>query len=292
MSVIAFLKISARLCRAPIAFFTAYSAVTGYLLGPQRSPASGILTACAVFILASGASALNQCQERHLDTLMERTRRRPLPAHFVTPLWASSLSLILIIAGLALLFVSSGTIPFILGILAIFWYNGVYTRLKRLTAFAAVPGAVVGMISPAIGWSSAGGGLFDPKILALCFLFFMWQVPHFWIQLMDHGEEYERAGLPSLTSVLRKPQIARMTFTWICAAAISGMLLPLYGAIISPFLYFLLLPGAAWIIISGFKLVTPEWRSALAISTFRMINAYIVFVMSLVSIESLLLLTP
>jgi protoheme IX farnesyltransferase len=277
------------LYRLPIALFTAYSAITGFLLGPRPSFATGIMTAMAVLILAAGASALNQYQDRNFDARMERTRRRPLPSGLVTGrevLFAAGLS---IATGLALLALVAGTGPFLLGVLALGWYNGVYTLLKRSTAFAAVPGAVVGMIPPAIGWSAAGGALADPRLFVLCFLFFMWQVPHFWLQVLHHGEEYEHAGLPTLIGLLSRPQIARITFAWISAAAASGMLLPLYGAMSSPLLYFpLLLPGAAWTVLKGRRLLSKEGTQAMTLSAFRTINAYLLLVMSLLTTDSLL----
>ena len=286
MTASAFIKQAAGLCRTPIALFTAYSAVTGYLLAPHRSFWIGLTIALAVFILACGASALNQYQERDIDARMERTRLRPLPAGVISPFLALFLALVLIFSGLSLLVLAAGKGPASLGITALLWYNGVYTYLKRITAFAAVPGAFVGMIPPAIGWVAAGGRLADPRLLVVCFLFFMWQVPHFWLQILHHGEEYERAGLPSLTKVLTRGQIARVTFAWICATAAAGLLLPLYGDLTSSLLSFSLVPAAIWMIITGKKLSASQ-SSAPSLAAFRQMNAYIVFVMVLLTAQGL-----
>ena len=292
MTVLTFLKHAAAICRAPIAFFAACAAVTGYLIAQHRPLTPSAMTALAVFILASGASALNQYQERHIDARMERTRLRPLPAGVINPTRALFLALMLICAGLALLAVSGGGVPATLGMLAVVWYNGAYTYLKRITAFAAVPGAIVGMIPPAIGWTAAGGGFADPRLLAVCFLFFMWQVPHFWLQILHHGEEYEHAGLPSLSKVLGKQQIARITFAWICSASVSSLLLPLYGNLASPLLYGPLLFISIWTTAKGAKLVTARRSPALSLAAFRQLNIFIFTVMSLLSAEMIFFHAP
>ena len=46
-------------------------------------------------------------------------------------------------------------------VIAIIWYNGIYTPLKKKYALAVVPGSVIGAIPPAIGWVASGGYLFD-----------------------------------------------------------------------------------------------------------------------------------
>jgi protoheme IX farnesyltransferase len=292
MTVLTFLKHADAICRAPIAFFAACAAVTGCLIAQHRPLTPCAITAVAVFILASGASALNQYQERHIDARMERTRMRPLPAGVINPAHALFLALILICAGVTLLAVSGGGVPATLGMLAVAWYNGAYTYLKRITAFAAVPGAVVGMIPPAIGWASAGGGFTDPRLLAVCFLFFMWQVPHFWLQILHHGEEYEQAGLPSLSKVLGKQQIARITFAWICSASVSSLLLPLYGNLASPLLYGPLLFTSIWTMAKGAKLVTARRSTALSLAAFRQLNIFIFTIMSLLSAERIFFHAP
>ena len=275
----------ARLCRAPLSLFAAGSAGAGFLLGPRASAAEALLPFSAVFLLACGASALNQYQERDIDGKMERTRRRPLPSGDMSPREALAVAWFLIAGGeIALAFTGSAT-AMLLGAFALLWYNVVYTLLKRTTAFAAVPGALVGMIPPAIGWVAAGGVIRDPRLFIVSILFFLWQVPHFWLQVLHHGEEYEQAGLPSLTRVMTRQQIARVTFVWICSTAAAGILLPLYGAVTSPVLYFSLMPAAAWIVLQGTGLLRPQQASVRARSAFRQLNVYIVFVMILLSVE-------
>jgi protoheme IX farnesyltransferase len=197
----------------------------------------------------------------------------------------------MIITGLILI-AGAGAKALALGLVSLLWYNGVYTRLKKMTAFAAVPGAAVGMIPPAIGWAAAGGGLLDPRLSALCLVFFMWQVPHFWLLLLRRGEEYEQAGLPSLTAVMSRSQIARVTYIWIFAAAVSSLMLPLYGAVTAPVLCFALLPPAAWLIWSGRALAARRASVSPSPLLFRKINIYLFVVMTLLVFDNILSALP
>ena len=283
------LKSYLTLCRATLSLFAAASAATGYFLAPDHRLVGVFPAAVAVFLLACGASALNQYQEQDIDARMKRTRTRPLPSGSMAASHALILSCALILAGLALLATACVEQAAFLGLISLLWYNGIYTYLKKKTAFASVPGALVGAIPPAIGWVSAGGRLFDPLLLALCALFFLWQVPHFWLLLLNHGEEYEQAGLPSLFGVMSRPQIARVTFIWIVAASIASLSLPLYGALRSPGFYFMLLPGAGWLIWNGRVLLREGPEIPLSPALFRKINMYLLLIMSLLSLEHVFL---
>jgi protoheme IX farnesyltransferase len=276
-----------KLSRVWISLFAAFSAATGFFIGPSH-PLSGILLpAGATFLLASGASALNQYQERKLDAGMKRTCQRPLPSGALSPEHALSFSMGLILSGLIMLAQTGKLQALGLGLFALFWYNGFYTYLKKRTAFASVPGAVVGMVAPAIGWVFAEGALFSARLAAICFIFFMWQIPHFWLLLLHHADEYKKAGLPSLIDIMRPTQISRVTFTWIFAASVASLLLPLYGAIKSPIVYFLFIPPSIWLIWNAGRLVKRRPVPSLSPELFRKINIYLLFVMSLLSLENI-----
>jgi protoheme IX farnesyltransferase len=281
-------KTYSELCKVWISFFTAFSAATGYFLSPGSHQGSMMITLTGVFLLACGASALNQVQERDIDGHMERTCRRPLPSGRITPFHGFVVSFALASIGLFLLHTNSGRSAALLGLFALLWYNAVYTYLKRITAFAAVPGALVGAIPPAIGWVSAGGSIADPRLLALCFIFFMWQVPHFWLLILRHGKEYENAGLPSLTRVMGRNQIARITFAWIVAAAGATLALPLYGSVRSPLIFFSFFPLALWLIWKGRSLTGNNGPLTATPLLFRTMNLYLFIMMSLLCLESVL----
>ncbi len=275
-----------KLCKVSISLFAACSAATGYILA-AATPTSMIVPIIGIFLLACGSSALNQYQERGIDARMERTRHRPVPSGDMTARHAITVSLILITAGLFFLIYGVGMVAFGLGLGAVLWYNGAYTYLKKKTAFAAVPGALVGSIPPAIGWISGGGDLFSLRLLALCLLFFLWQVPHFWLLMLRHGNEYEEAGLPSLTGLLSRAQISRITFVWIFATAAASLLLPLYGMGSPIIVYFFLIPAAVWLIWTGATLLQRKTTDQ-PLFAFRRINGYIFIVMSLLSIDKFL----
>jgi protoheme IX farnesyltransferase len=271
-------KIHADLCRVPLSLFAAASAATGYALGPHPAAARAFATAASVFLLACGSSALNQFQERDLDARMARTRSRPLPSGALTPRHALGVSIALLASGLAVLAATSTLQTAALGLVAIGWYNGLYTFLKKRTALAFLPGAIVGMIPPAIGWMAAGGSLLDPRPAVTCLLFFLWQIPHVWLLLLRYGAEYEQAGLPSLARWLNRDQLARLAFTWITALAAASLALPLVIEANALATYAALIPAAAWLAFSGLKLLSAGPRLD-AQAVFRRVNAYMLLVM-------------
>jgi protoheme IX farnesyltransferase len=260
------------LCKIKVSFFAALSAIVGFVLSPSPAVHNLVLLALGVFLLACGSSALNQYQERDTDALMERTKNRPIPSGAIRPPRALLFVPVLLGLGFSIIWVMGGVKALILGTFAICWYNGLYTPLKRKSAFAAIPGALIGAIPPAIGWVAGAGYLFSPKLWAMSFLFFMWQVPHFWLIMLNFGREYEKAGLPSLSRIFTQRQLRTIIFYWIFALAVGSTCMPLYGLADAPFIQCSLFAAAVWITWHGRGLVKgtrPEVSKV-----FRGINAY------------------
>ncbi len=275
------------LCKSRISLLSAFSAVTGFVLSLHRVKPEIIILMTGVFFLACGASALNQYQDRGIDGLMPRTKKRPIPSGRIDPSHALFFALMLVFLGASALLLTGTVRAPLLGLCAVLWYNGVYTYLKRKTAFAAVPGALIGAVPPAIGWVTGGGDLQDPKLLAICFFFFMWQIPHFWLLIVNHGEEYEKAGLPSLTRIFTETQLMRIIFIWITAAAVSCLFLTVQGVIRTSFINFLVFGASLWLIWSGTKILGEKTGESPCPFTFRRINIYMFLVMLLLSVDKL-----
>ncbi len=271
------------LCKVKIALLASLSAATGFLLAKGASGGSApALLIAGVFLLACGACALNQYQERGIDARMARTAGRPIPAGRIRPAAALRFSAVLILLGDALLFLADSWAAPLLGLSAVLWYNGVYTHLKARSAFAAIPGALVGAIPPAIGWTAGGGGLGEPALLALCFFFFMWQVPHFFVHLAAFGKEYEEIGRPCLTAVFTGRQLDRLTFQWLLATAVSLQMIIFHGLIGSPLVQAAILAASLWLVAEGLLRISRSDYPAL----FKGINIFMLAVLLLIYLDA------
>ena len=214
-----------------IAVLSTFSAGTGYLLAARSLHWEMLVALAGTLLLSCGAGALNEVQEWKSDALMARTRRRPIPVGLITPSEGLLVSLLLLAGGEAVLLLGVGALCALLGAAAVVSYNLLYTPLKRVTAFAVVPGSIIGAIPPAIGGVAGGGRLADGGLLALGFFFVVWQIPHFWLLLLKYGDQYEQAGFPTLTQVFSPGQLSRITCVWMMATAFSSLLLPLFGVV-------------------------------------------------------------
>jgi protoheme IX farnesyltransferase len=210
------------------------STAAGFLLGAPLGPDfpwhHGLIAIGGVLLLSSGASALNQVQERRQDALMARTAGRPLPSGRVSLTHGVCFSALGIASGAALLWLGLGTTAGVLGVIAAAFYNGLYTPwLKPSSPFAAVPGAVPGALPPVIGWVAGGGRPWDMSALILFGILFLWQMPHFWALAIRYRSDYAAGGFPMVSEAVGVEGTARLILLY--ALALTGLSLaaPTFG---------------------------------------------------------------
>ncbi|MBU1098971.1 MAG: protoheme IX farnesyltransferase [Bacteroidetes bacterium] len=283
------INIFLELGKVRITFFVAISTSMGYVLYSNELDWNMALVGFGVFVLAVASSALNHYQERDTDALMDRTKGRPIPAGKIKP---GNVLLFFLIAGSAGLFIVysiGGLFAFFLGILALIWYNVIYTPMKKKYAMAVVPGSLIGAIPPMIGWVSAGGGLNNHEIQAFALFFFIWQIPHFWLLLLIYGKDYEKAGFPTLTGVFSSKQLSRITFVWISALAVSSLLIPLFSISKSYYSLAALIIASIYLLFKSREILKPVLEKTRIRKMFLVVNLFVLIVVAVISVEKLIL---
>jgi protoheme IX farnesyltransferase len=166
-----------------------------------------LLAAVAVLCIAVGAGAagaINMWYDRDIDALMERTRKRPIPAGRVAPDDALAFGVTLSLFSFMLMGLAVNWTAAALLALANGFYVFVYTVwLKRRTPQNIVIGGAAGAFPPMIGWAAVTGAV-SIESIALFLIIFMWTPPHFWALALYRAGDYEKAGVPMLPVVAGK----------------------------------------------------------------------------------------
>ncbi|GET22258.1 protoheme IX farnesyltransferase [Prolixibacter denitrificans] len=283
-----FISILTELNKTRITFVVTLTTLAGYVLANKHIDSNVILPMVGIFILACGSAALNHYQDRDKDALMERTKDRPLPSGRISERNVLLISAIEILAGTWIIYIGSNLEAAILGFMAFIWYNGIYTPLKRVTAFAVIPGSVIGAIPPAVGWVAGGGALLDIRLVVLTVFFFISQVPHFWLLMLKYGKEYEVAGFPSITSVMTPVQIKRAIFIWTVSTAIIGALIVLSGLVITTFFKIMVFAAAAWLIALFSRLLRKAYFDFNPFRYFMSINYFVLVLIIAMIVDPLM----
>ncbi|HYZ65659.1 MAG TPA: heme o synthase [Nitrososphaeraceae archaeon] len=171
-----------------------------------------ILLALSGAIASMGASALNHYFDRDIDGLMERTSRRPIPAHKIA-------ARKVLIYGLCMCVLSIGASWFLLNpyvaamiFIGIVFYVVVYTIwLKRNNALNIVIGGFAGSAASMAGWASTTGTI-DVTGFLVGWLVFMWTPPHFWCLAIKSRDEYANVRIPMLPVLIGNEKTARYIF--------------------------------------------------------------------------------
>ena len=208
-----------------LSFAVSLSALFAYIMAKGEIGADMFIATLAVLLVAMGVSTLNQVQEYREDALMDRTKHRPIASGKISPTTGLVIAAVLVIISLGLIYDLLGMIGVNLFLFSFIWYNLFYTPLKKKSALAVVPGAILGVIPPAVGWLTAGHSLIEIEFYALAIFYFVWQVPHFWLLAMLHDDSYKSAGYPTPMNLFGRNSLQRLTFFWLILTMFSGLYL-------------------------------------------------------------------
>ena len=194
------------------------SAVAGYALGflveHSFSLQHLLMSLFGVYLLSSGSLALNQAQEFELDRKMRRTAKRPIAAGKISPQQGLFIALILLMAGLSILY-SLSSLAGHIGLLTLLLYNGVYTYYwKPKWTFGAVPGAIPGALPVSLGYALVNQDIWNGEFVYQFLIMFLWQMPHFWCLAIRFKDDYAVGGVPTLPVSLGMEKALLHTGAW------------------------------------------------------------------------------
>jgi protoheme IX farnesyltransferase len=222
------------LAKLSLSFVMTASALTAYVVQRPHLELAVVAPILCVLLLCLGSATLNNYQDREIDTRLQRTRERPLPLGEIGSRSALLQAGLLLLSGTLGLFLVAETpaLP-LTGLVAVCFYNGIYTPLKKRTTLAVIPGAMSGSLPVLMGWMAAGGGLASPKLWILLALFGVWQLPHFWLVVLANRRDYSDSGIPTMLRFFSAHQLRQLVFIWVAAFVVLTLCLPLYRVTLS-----------------------------------------------------------
>jgi protoheme IX farnesyltransferase len=149
-------------------------------------------------LTAGSAAAINHLVDRKADTIMARTRNRPLPSRHLESRQVLVFALLIGMCGFGLLLIFTNLLTAILTFASLIGYAVVYTLfLKRATPQNIVIGGAAGAAPPLLGWTAVTSQI-DSGAFLLFLIIYVWTPPHFWALAIHRRHEYANADIPML----------------------------------------------------------------------------------------------
>ncbi len=187
------------------------STIPAMILAQQGVPPLGLVFATLIggTLAAGSANAFNMVLESDLDTLMQRTAKRPLVTGAISKIHAAIFATVIGALSLVIFWIFTEPLAMVLTAVAIAFYVLVYTMaLKRHTSQNIVWGGAAGCMPVFIGWAAATNSL-SWAAVAFFFVIFFWTPPHFWALAIKYKDDYEAASIPMLPVVADRTVVLR-----------------------------------------------------------------------------------
>ena len=223
-------KLLFQLVKFRLSAVVVFSGCFGYLLA-QEGPTDWVKLVSLIigsFLVTSGANTINQIIEKDLDSLMKRTKKRPLPTGKLSVQEASIFTLIVTTIGSIILMLNVNAFTAGLTLISLILYGFVYTPLKRVSPISVFVGAFPGAMPPLIGWVAYTGTL-TVEAFIIFGIQFIWQFPHFWSIAWLGDEDYKKAGFKMLPNGNKDFNTAFRMMTYTLFLIPMGVLPAQYG---------------------------------------------------------------
>lgn len=192
-------------------------------------------------LVIAAACVINNYLDRDIDSIMERTSKRPTVTGQVGRTGAISFTILLLVAGLVILSLWTNRLVVLIGIIGFIDYVWLYGALsKRRSVHGTLVGSISGAVPVLAGYVAVTGRIDTGAVLVFASLFF-WQLPEFYSISIYRRKEYAAAGVPVISVVKGIQRTTREIFVYMALFVISALLLTLFGY--TGWIYFAVMAG-------------------------------------------------
>ena len=178
-----------------------FSSITGMVLAPGKiNLFIAIISIFATYLGSASAASINMWYDIDIDSIMQRTQKRPTVRGIIKPDDAITFGVTLGFASVFIMAVFVGYLPAFLLIFSILFYVFYTVYLKRYTPQNIVIGGISGAVPPMIGYTSVTNNINEVAIVLFLIIFF-WTPAHFWALSLYRSEDYRRANIPMMPIV-------------------------------------------------------------------------------------------
>ena len=177
-----------------------FTAIVGMLLAHDGTLNLEIIffASLGIGLAASAAAIINQVIDQKIDSIMDRTKSRPLVQGNIKSSHAVVFALFLSTSSLFILYIFVNLLTAVLTFISIIIYSLIYSvYLKNLNSQNIVIGGIAGAMPPLLGWTSVTNQI-DAFPLVLFLIIFLWTPPHFWALAVYKYDDYLKADVPML----------------------------------------------------------------------------------------------
>ena len=177
-----------------------FTAIVGMLLAHDGTLNLEIIffASLGIGLAASAAAIINQVIDQKIDSIMDRTKSRPLVQGNIKASQAVVFALFLSTSSLFILYIFVNLLTAVLTFISIIIYSLIYSvYLKNLNSQNIVIGGIAGAMPPLLGWTSVTNQI-DAFPLVLFLIIFLWTPPHFWALAVYKYDDYLKADVPML----------------------------------------------------------------------------------------------
>ncbi|CAG7648056.1 Protoheme IX farnesyltransferase 2 [Paenibacillus solanacearum] len=159
-----------------------------------------ILTLAGSTFVMAGALVINNWYDVDIDTIMDRTKRRPTVTGRISLNRVLIMGIFCTVSGFILLLFTTVEAS-IYALIGWFSYVFLYTMWsKRKYTINTVIGSISGAVSPFMGWTAIQPG-FHKVPIVLFLILFIWQMPHTYAIAIRKYHDYKAAGVAMLPVV-------------------------------------------------------------------------------------------
>ncbi|MCY0859888.1 MAG: heme o synthase [Sulfolobaceae archaeon] len=276
------------LTKPAVSALLALGGLAGGFLAFSRTDLWKILAATLItYIAASGINSVTNYIDKDIDSIMDRTKKRPLPSGRIYPPIKAlyfGIALIALSCALADIFSIYSTLWILVGVL---FDPILYNYLtKRVTAWNIVIGSFAGGAPVFVVWSAVTNKPFAIQPFLLYMLIILWTPIHIWSIAIKYKDDYVRAHVPMLPVVVSERKVAIIINVFTVTMFIISWLLYYYLSM--PLIYLILLIALSLILLGYSLNMTRKLTKESAFSLFKLTNIYLAIVFLVIIIAEVL----